>query len=63
MGLHKRFPLGFDGAGLEFRAEAFDLLNHPNAQTPDSNATDSGYGVISTYFPSRELQLALKLVF
>jgi hypothetical protein len=63
MGLHKRFPLGFEGAGLEFRAEAFDLLNHPNAQTPDSNATDSGYGVISSYFPSRELQLALKLIF
>jgi hypothetical protein len=63
MGLHKRFPLGLEKTGLEFRAEAFDLLNHPNAQPPDSNATDSGYGVISTYFPSRELQLALKLIF
>jgi hypothetical protein len=63
LGLHKRFPLGFYNTGLEFRAEAFNVLNRSNAQAPDSTATDSGYGVISTYYPSRELQMALKLVF
>jgi hypothetical protein len=63
LGLHKRFALGFEGAGLEFRAEAFNVLNHSNAQAPDSTATDSGYGLISSYYPSRELQLALKLIF
>jgi hypothetical protein len=63
LGLHKRFPLRFEDAGLEFRAEAFNLLNRSNAQAPDSTATDSGYGVISSYYPSRELQLALKLTF
>jgi hypothetical protein len=63
LGLHKRFPLGFENAGLEFRAEAFDVLNRSNAQAPDSVATDSGYGVISSYYPSRELQMALKLIF
>ncbi len=63
LGLHKRFPLGFEKAGLEFRAEAFDVLNHANAQAPDSVATDSTYGVVSSYFPSREIQVALKLVF
>jgi hypothetical protein len=63
LGLHKRVPLGFENAGLEFRAEAFDVLNHPNAQPPDSNASDAGYGIVSSYFPSRELQMALKLVF
>jgi hypothetical protein len=63
LGLHKRFPLGFEKSALEFRAEAFNVLNHPNAQAPDSNATDSGYGVVSSYFPSRELQLALKVIF
>jgi hypothetical protein len=63
LGLHKRFPLGFKKAGLEFRAEAFDVLNRSNAQAPDSVATDAGYGIVNSYFPSRELQVALKLVF
>ncbi len=67
LGLHKRFPLGNgkfgEGTGLEFRAEAFNLLNRSNAQAPDSISTDAAYGVISSYFPARELQLALRLVF
>ncbi len=63
LGLHKRFPVGFEKVGLEFRAEAFDVLNHSNAQAPDSVATDTTYGQVSSYFPSRELQIALKLVF
>ena len=63
LGLHKRFPLGFRGVGLEFRAEAFNVLNRSNAQAPDSVATDTSYGVINTYFAPRELQGALKLVF
>ena len=63
LGVHKRFPLGFEKVGLEFRAEAFEVLNHSNAQAPDAVATDPGYGVVTSYFPSRELQLALKLIF
>jgi hypothetical protein len=63
LGLHKRFPLGFEKVGLEFRAEAFDVFNHSNAEAPDSVATDPGYGVVNSYFPSREVQLALKLIF
>jgi hypothetical protein len=63
LGLHKSFPLGFEKTNLEFRAEAFNVLNHPNAEAPDSNVSDASYGVIATYFPSRELQMAVKLVF
>jgi hypothetical protein len=63
LGLHKLFPLGFEQVGLEFRAEAFDVFNHSNAQAPDSVATDAGYGVVNSYFPSREVQLAVKLIF
>ncbi len=61
--LHKRFPLGFHESALEFRAEAFDVLNHPNAQAPDSNISDSAFGVLAGYFPSRELQFAAKIIF
>jgi len=63
VGLHKHVPLGFEKVGLEFRVEAFDVLNHSNAEAPDSVATDPGYGIVNSYFPSRELQGALKLVF
>jgi hypothetical protein len=63
LGVHKFVPLGFEKVGMEFRAEAFNVFNHPNAQAPDSVATDAGYGIVNSYFPSRELQGALKLIF
>ncbi len=63
LGVHKLFPLGFEKTGLEFRAEAFNVLNRPNSQAPDSVATDAAYGIVSTYLPSREMQFALRLVF
>jgi hypothetical protein len=63
LGLHKRFPIGFENAALEFRAEAFNVLNHSNAQAPDPVATDADYGIVNSYYPSREMQMALKLVF
>ena len=51
---------------LQFRAEFFDILNHPNFGLPHSTVTDSAFGVItSTANPNanREIQFALKLLF
>jgi Carboxypeptidase regulatory-like domain len=51
---------------LQFRAEFFDIFNHPSFGLPDRTVTDANYGVItSTAIPdaNREIQFALKLMF
>lgn len=62
-GLHKLFPLWNEGSNLDFRCEAFNALNAVNYNNPDSNRSDGGYGAITSYFPPRQIQLALKLSF
>jgi hypothetical protein len=75
LGMHKSFPLGRRDTRLEFRVEAFNVLNKTNFQVPDSNASNirrdaqgnpivgGTYGTIRTTYPARQVQLALKLYF
>jgi hypothetical protein len=64
--LIKHFALGFvEGARLDFRAEAFNLFNHPQFGSPNADFNSQNtFGVVnSTVNNPRLFQLALKLAF
>jgi len=73
LGLHKSFPVWKENTKLEFRMEAFNLFNHTNFTAPDSNASNirfdpngnytGAFGKITSAFPARQIQFALKLIF
>jgi Carboxypeptidase regulatory-like domain len=62
----KNFPLGLrEGAQLQFRAEFFNLFNHPQFATPGGDINSPAtFGIISsTVNNPRVIQFALKLLF
>ncbi|MBO0858207.1 MAG: TonB-dependent receptor [Chloracidobacterium sp.] len=61
-GLIKEFPLK-EKVTTQFRAEFFNLFNHPNFSNPVSNLNSSNFGSITSARSPRILQFALKLSF
>ncbi len=61
--MHKQFNLWTERTLLEFRAEAFNLLNQTNFQAPHSNISSAPFGSITSMFPARQLQFAAKILF
>ncbi|MBV8809970.1 MAG: TonB-dependent receptor [Acidobacteriaceae bacterium] len=59
---HKVFTLT-ERINLQFRAEFFNFLNHPQFNQPDNYLPDSTFGQITTARPPRVIQGALKLIF
>ena len=49
-------------ARLEFRIEAFNLLNRTNFRTPNGNRSAGAFGTITAASDPRQLQLGLKLL-
>jgi Carboxypeptidase regulatory-like domain/TonB-dependent Receptor Plug Domain/TonB dependent receptor len=63
LSLLKNLRLG-EGARLQFRAEAFNVFNHPNFQVPVFFLDRADVGqVTATSNEGRELQFAIKLLF
>jgi hypothetical protein len=58
LSLSKRFPIG--RARAEFRAEVFNVLNHNNFGTPDSNISNLTVGTITTADDGRNAQLGFR---
>jgi len=66
LALHKSVPLGWEDSNLEFRIEAFNVLNSTNFQYPDTAVTDGanfGAYTAANAYPAREVQFALRLAF
>jgi hypothetical protein len=62
LALHKTFIIR-DKQTLTFRAEAFNALNHPIFNLPDSRVSSPTFGQITSAGDGRNIQLALKYAF
>jgi hypothetical protein len=63
LGLHKDFALWNESSKLEFRSEIFNLTNRTNFGPAATTITSASYGSITTTFPARQVQFALRLMF
>ncbi|HUG53305.1 MAG TPA: TonB-dependent receptor, partial [Vicinamibacteria bacterium] len=62
MALSKWFSLWRDSR-LEFRLEAFNVLNKTNFRVPNGNRSAAAFGTITSTYDARQLQLGVKFVF
>jgi hypothetical protein len=63
LGLLKSFAIN-ERSKFEFRAEAYDFINHPNLNAPNTNPTSSQFGMITGKSDlARNLQLSLRFQF
>ncbi|MDQ2946265.1 MAG: TonB-dependent receptor [Acidobacteriota bacterium] len=63
LGLHKQFRLWSEASKLDFRTEAFNLTNQTNFQAADGNISNGSFGSITSTYPARQIQFALKVIF
>ncbi len=62
LALHKQFRVT-ERTNLQFRAEAYNLFNHPNFNIPNRLAFTANFGRITSSQDPRQLQFALRLGF
>jgi Carboxypeptidase regulatory-like domain len=60
--LYKTFPIK-DRLSTQFRAEAFNVANHPNFLNVDTGLGDGSYGQVTSAGDPRILEFALKILY
>ena len=60
--MDKNFRLR-EGIDLQFRSEFFNVLNHTNFQLPASAWGGANFGVITTAYSPRQIQMAIRFAF
>jgi hypothetical protein len=60
--LFKNIPI-HESISMQFRAEAFNVLNHTNYDTVNTNISQAQYGQVTGFRDPRIMQLALKFYF
>ena len=63
LGVHKQFRLWSESSKLDFRTEAFNLTNQTNFQAANSSISSGSFGAITSTYPARQIQFALKVIF
>ena len=58
----RTFPV-FEKVSLQFRAEFFDLANHPNYNLIGRIVNDPTFGIVQNQLPPRQIQFAAKIIF
>ncbi len=56
------FPT-LEAQNIEFRGEFLNVFNHSQFGTPDTGLGDPTFGVITTTYENRQIQVALKYIF
>jgi hypothetical protein len=63
MGLNKTFALPIEQAQLQFRAQAYNILNKTNLLPPGTTCCSTSFGVVTSSYMPRILQFAVKLTY
>jgi hypothetical protein len=64
LGLQKKFDLPFrERTSVQFRAEAFNLLNKTNFGAPNADRGSGSFGLIRSTYAARQIQGSIKIAF